>query len=125
MKNTILLSLIVVVTIFSTACTHNDDTLPHKTFVLIHGAWQGAWVWQNVKAQLESKGQHVIVVELPAHGDDTTAALNTSIDIYRDRVIAAVSEASGKVILVGHSMGGMVISAVAEKIPGQIEKLVY
>lgn len=28
-----------------------------KIFVLIHGAWQGAWVWQNVKAGLEKNGQ--------------------------------------------------------------------
>ena len=36
-----------------------------------------------------------------------------------------MTNVSGKVILVGHSLGGMIISAVAEKNPAQIEKLVY
>ena len=125
MKKLFLGVIIALVAFFSTACTDDAVPLNHKTFVLVHGAWQGAWVWDNVKATLESKGQKVIVVELPAHGADTTSPLNVSIDVYRDKVIAAISKVSGKVILVGHSMGGVVVSAVAEKIPAQIEKLVY
>lgn len=40
-------------------------------------------------------------------------------------MIAAINAADGKVVLVGHSMGGMVVSIVAEAIPDRIEKLVY
>lgn len=107
------------------SCSKDEDNTIKKTFVLVHGAWQAGWVWQDVKTQLESYGQTVWVVELPAHGADTTPPLNTSIDIYRDKVIGTINKINGKVILVGHSMGGMVVSAVAEKIPNQIEKLVY
>ena len=82
-------------------------------------------VWQKVKAGLEKDGQKVIVVELPGHGDDQTAAANVSLNVYRDKVIAAINSAGVKVILVGHSMGGMVITSVAESIPDKIEKLVY
>ncbi|MEO6550237.1 MAG: alpha/beta fold hydrolase [Ferruginibacter sp.] len=125
MKKIILSGMIAVVVLFIISCSKDDNNTPKKTFVLVHGAWQAAWVWQDVKTQLESKGQTVIVVELPAHGSDTTSPLNTSIDIYRDKLIAAITKINGKVILVGHSMGGVVITAVAEKIPTQIEKLVY
>ena len=125
MKKLFFSSLLAIMAFFSTACSDDNNTVASKTFVLVHGAWQGAWVWQQVKSQLESKGQTVIVVELPAHGDDATPPLNTSIDIYRDKVVEAINKVKGKVVLVGHSMGGVVITAVAEKIPAQIEKLVY
>ena len=44
------------------SCNHHND-LPKKTFVLVHGAWQGAWVWKDVKSDLERAGQAVVVVE--------------------------------------------------------------
>ncbi|MEO5999665.1 MAG: hypothetical protein ABIN89_22910 [Chitinophagaceae bacterium] len=48
----------------------NKDPAPAntKTFILVHGAWPASWVWKDVKTQLESQGQKVMVVELPAHG---------------------------------------------------------
>jgi len=108
-------------------CSINDDNHFYKsnTFVLVHGAWQAPYVWEVVKKELELKGQKVIVVELPAHGDDTTSPAVVSIDVYANKVIAALNDIKGKVILVGHSMGGVVVSAVAEKIPERIQKLIY
>jgi pimeloyl-ACP methyl ester carboxylesterase len=108
------------------SCSKNDNNIKTvKTFVLIHGAWQGAWVWQNVQAGLVSAGQKVIVVELPGHGDDQASPATLNLNVYRDKVVAAINGVSGKVVLVGHSMGGMVITSVAEAIPNKIEKLVY
>ena len=110
---------------FLMSCSKDDEPVKAKTFVLVHGAWQAPYVWDKVKAQLESKGQKVIVVELPSHGSDNTSPASVSIDAYRDKVISAIQSVNENVILVGHSMGGMVVTAVAEKIPGRIEKLVY
>jgi pimeloyl-ACP methyl ester carboxylesterase len=93
--------------------------------VLVHGAWQAPYAWQSVKDQLIQKGQNVVVVELPGHGSDMTAPATLSMDVYRDKVIAAINAVQGNVVLVGHSMGGMVITAAAEKIPNRIDKLVY
>ena len=108
-----------------TACSdHNAPPTP-KTFVLVHGAWQAPYAWQSVKDQLTQNGQNVVVVELPGHGSDMTSPATLSIDVYRDKVVSAINALSGNVILVGHSMGGMVITATAEKIPARIEKLVY
>lgn len=108
-----------------TACKDDAEPVAPKTFVLVHGAFQAAYAWDFVKARLEAEGQNVVVVELPGHGADQTPPATTSMDAYRDKVIAAINGVKGKVILVGHSMGGMVISAVAEQIPDRIEKLVY
>ena len=116
--------LLVAVISFSAGCSKNQ-TLQSNTFVLVHGAWQAPYVWNKVKADLEKAGQKVIVVELPAHGDDFTSPDAVSIDVYRDKVISAITDTKEKVILVGHSLGGVVVSAVAEKIPGKIKKLIY
>ena len=97
---------------------------PH-TYVLVHGAWQASYVWDAVRADLTAKGNKVIIVELPDHGTDNTPAHTVSLDLYREKVIEAIAGVTDKVILVGHSMGGMVITAVAEKIPSRINKLVY
>ena len=105
-------------------CSKNN--IPSSnTFVLVHGAWQAPYVWNTVKAELEKAGQKVVVVELPAHGNDFTSPAAVSIDVYRDKVISAIVATKEKVILVGHSLGGMVVSAVAEKTPSKIKKLIY
>lgn len=113
-------------TVVLSACSKDDNVqVKPSTYVLVHGAWQAPYVWDNVKASLEKNGDHVIVVELPGHGSDQTAPQNLSIDVYRDKVIDAINKVDGKVVLVGHSLGGVIISAVAEKIPSKIQKLVY
>lgn len=128
MKRTILSLLATATTLFSFAsCQKSDENAIGKTntYVLVHGAWQAPYVWDAVKADLESRGNQVIVVELPGHGTDQTPAHQLSLDVYRDKVIDAILKTPGRVILTGHSMGGMVITAVAEKVPGKISKLVY
>jgi len=96
-----------------------------QTYVLVHGAWQAPYFWEAVRKDLLKEDHKVIVVELPGHGSDKTPPQNLNLDVYRDKVIETISKVDDKVILVGHSMGGMVITAVAEKIPSKISKLVY
>lgn len=96
-----------------------------KPYVIVHGAWQGAWAWDSVAAGLRARGASVTVVELPAHGDDQTAISAATFDAYTAKVESAVDAAGGPVVLVGHSLGGMVISEVAEQRADQIDKLVY
>ena len=123
-KRCIPLLVITIILASLAGCKH--DHLPiSNTYVLVHGAGQAPYVWTTVKEQLENAGQKVIVVELPAHGNDYTSPANVSIDVYRDNVISAILSTKQNVILVGHSMGGVVVTAVAEQIPGKIKKLVY
>lgn len=126
-KATLTLTLFLIILLSMAGCSKdcNNGSSGAKTYVLVHGSWQAPYVWDSVKAQLEAKGQNVILVELPAHGNDYTSPAAVSMTVYRDKVIQAMSSIKGKVILVGHSMGGVVVSEVAEKIPSQIDKLVY
>jgi len=125
MKKTISSLLTAAIAVSSFASESPAIEGKAQTYVLVHGAWQAPYVWDAVKAELSNKGNNVIVVELPGHGSDITETHALSIDIYRDKVVEALSRVNEKVILVGHSMGGMVISAVAEKVPLKIRTLVY
>ena len=115
--------LMLGIGMFSCKKTHYEPT--PQTFVLVHGAWQAPFVWDSVKAQLVKAGQHVIVVQLPGHGTDSTSPAVITMNSYRDQIVAAIDSVNGKVILVGHSLSGFAISAVEEEIPNKIDKLVF
>lgn len=122
------LALVAISTWVLASCTedHPDpETSQRKTYVLVNGAFQAAYGWDKVKAELESKGNEVLVVELPGHGTDETVPANITMDSYRNKVVATIKPLPGKVILVGHSLGGIIISAAAEVVPDKIERLVY
>jgi pimeloyl-ACP methyl ester carboxylesterase len=101
--------------------TNNKNS---ATIVLVHGAWSDATAWQAVIPVLKAQGHEVIAVNLPGHGSDVTSFANISLQSYVDAVKNAIGDRKN-IILVGHSMAGLVISQVAEEIPGQIKELVY
>jgi pimeloyl-ACP methyl ester carboxylesterase len=102
-----------------------DGAAAPQRFVLVHGAFQGAWALEQVAAGLEAKGAKTSIVELPAHGADKGTVADATFDAYVAKVAKALDDAGGPVVLVGHSMGGMVISQVAENKPNAITKLIY
>lgn len=108
-------------------CTMTTATAPKpapQTFVLVHGALLGEFSWNRVAQQLAADGNKVITLDLPGHGADQTAPEGLTLNTYRDAVIKAIGN-NTNVVLVGHSFGGMVVSQVAEAVPGKISKLVY
>jgi pimeloyl-ACP methyl ester carboxylesterase len=96
-----------------------------STYVLIHGAWHGGWCWDRVVPLLEQHGHSVIAPDLPGHGDDKTPLHQVTLQAYADKVCEVVNAQAEPVILVGHSMGGMVITRAAEQCVSKISKLVY
>ena len=105
----------------------SSQTNNNKTYILVHGAWYGGgWVWHKVAPMLESKGYHVIAVDLPGYGKDTALASTLTLSDYVKRVTEAANSVKGKVTLLGHSMGGAVISQASESLgPEKVAKLVY
>ncbi|MEO8665850.1 MAG: alpha/beta fold hydrolase [Ignavibacteria bacterium] len=95
-----------------------------KTIVLVHGSWMDASCWNKVIPLLEKAGNEVIALNLPGHGSDNTPTEKLTMQSYANAVVNAIGHRTG-IILVGHSMGGMVISLAAEQIPGKIKKLIY
>lgn len=101
-----------------------EDKKRYPTYVLVHGAWADESAWGFVRNDL-AKNANVVVVNLPAHGADNTPGAGIGLTEYVKTVSEAVNKVSGKVILVGHSMAGVIISQVAEQMPGKIDKLIY
>lgn len=93
--------------------------------LLVHGAWHGAWCFDGLIDALDDRGLAATAVDLPGHGDDPTPLSAVTLDAYVERIRLAVTELDRPVTLVGHSMGGMVISAAAEQMPTQVQALVY
>lgn len=96
-----------------------------STFVLIHGSWHGGWCWDKVKPLLEKEGHQVIAPDLPGHGQDKTPISEITLQSFVDRVCGVLDTQPEPVILVGHSMGGVVVTQTAEYRPDKIRTLVY
>jgi putative intracellular protease/amidase/esterase/lipase len=101
-----------------------EDKKRRPTYVLVHGAWADESAWGFVRNELAKKA-NVVVVNLPAHGADNTYGAGIGLNEYVKTVSDAISKVNGKVILVGHSMAGIIISQVAENMPNKIDKLIY
>ena len=117
-------------------------------FVLVHGAWHNHSTWNKVTPILGANGFAVLTLDLPGAGVNAIAPTSLglrpfdpaafaaepspSADVTQEArtqaVVALVKEAallSDNVILVGHSAGGMTISAVAEQVPNLLLAVVY
>jgi pimeloyl-ACP methyl ester carboxylesterase len=95
------------------------------TFVLVHGAWHGAWQWRDVVPLLEAEGHRVLTPDLPGHGDDPAPVAEMTLESYARRVQETIEGAGEPVVLVGHSMSGMVVTQAAEYAARSITKVVY
>jgi pimeloyl-ACP methyl ester carboxylesterase len=95
------------------------------TFVLVHGAMHGAWCWHKVAARLLAQGHAVVAPDLLGHGIDPTPRLAVTMDAMVDDLCQRLDAVAEPVVLVGHSLGGAVISNLAERRPEKVAKLVY
>lgn len=96
-----------------------------KNYVLVHGAWGEATEFDALKKHLSADGSAVHTLDLPGHGQNKRAIAEVTMTAYVQTVTDFVNSLSGSVILAGHSLGGMIISQVAESIPSKIDRLIY
>jgi len=118
-------------------------------FVLVHGGWHNHSAWDRVAPMLRAGGYSALTLDLPGAGANAIAPTSLRCRPFdpaafaaerspiagitqeerTQAVVALVEEAAslsdGKVILVGHSAGGMTISAVAEQVPNLLLAVVY
>ena len=79
-------------------------------FVLVHGAYHGAWCWDALRTELDRDGHSSTAVDLPCQDPDAGA------ERYADDVIASAPKTPDGVVLVGHSLAGLTIPIVAGRI---------
>ncbi len=118
-------------------------------FVLVHGAWHGAWCYERLIPLLAARGYAAVARDLPAHGlnarfpaaysirpldaaafaTEVSPLAATTLDDYSTSIIETIDQVRAlgfeNVVLVGHSMGGVAITAAGERAPEKIQKLVY
>lgn len=118
--------LTILISVFALSLNvHAQNQVKKKTFILVHGSWHSAWNWHKVIPILEAQGHRVLALDLPGMGRDKTPVQEVTLEKAVNKIIQAIDGVEGKVILVGHSKNGIMISQAAEYRPDKIEKLVY
>jgi pimeloyl-ACP methyl ester carboxylesterase len=121
-----------------------------KVFVLVHGGAHGAWAFERLAALLVQEGHHVLARDLPGHGlgarlphsytarpldpgqfaTEPSPLAHLTLRDYRDQVTGSVRRLAERlprhrIILLGHSMAGLILNQVGEAVPDLIGRLVY
>ncbi|XP_062018541.1 methyl jasmonate esterase 1-like [Rosa rugosa] len=99
-----------------------------KHFVLVHGSCHGAWSWYKIVTLIRSSGHNVTALDLAASGVDPQQAndLQSISDYFKPlRDFMEALPQHERVILVGHSLGGLAISQAMERFPSKISVAVF
>jgi len=102
--------------------------VPNKaTFVLVPGAWLGAWAWRRVVPLLEQDGHRAHPVTLTGMGDRVhLASRDVGVETAIQDVLNVIKyEDLDDVVLVGHSFAGKVVAAVADRVPERVKLVLY
>jgi len=113
--------------------------------LLVHGAWHNSATWQKMTPLLLAAGFDARTLDLPGAGvyarsprsyreqpfdpkvfaTEPSPSENITQSERTAAVVSLIEQMRGNVVLVGHSMGGLTISAVAEAVPEKLRALVY
>lgn len=96
-------------------------------FVLVPGAWLGAWAWKNVVPPLEKEGHSAYPVTLTGMGERVhLASADTGMETAIQDVLNVIKfNEVEDFVLVGHSFAGKVAAAVADRVSDRVRKVIY
>lgn len=97
------------------------------TFVLVGGAWIGAWAWQDVTRRLRARGHQVYPLSLTGLAERVhLAGPDVDLDTHVSDVVNLLRyEDLSEVFLVGHSYAGSVVTGVADRVPERLATLAF
>lgn len=107
------------------------DNKERKHFVLVHGVGHGAWSWFKMKPLLEGAGHRVTAVNLSASGTNCSKRLEDlhTLHDYSTPLLEIMKAASSiddeKIVLVGHSYGGINMALAMDEYPEKVSVAVY
>jgi pimeloyl-ACP methyl ester carboxylesterase len=102
-----------------------DATPARYTFMLVHGAWQGAWAWETIVPRLRALGHDAIAVDLPGNGHNPMAPSEVNLEAYAAHVVEIIDATEGPIVMVGHSMGGTAAAQACELRPERIALAIF
>src|SRR5215469_4020979 len=96
-------------------------------FVVAHGAWSAGWAWKKMHAPLREAGHQLYTPTLTGLGERAHLAHpGIDLDTHAADLTAVLEfEDLAKVVLVGHSYGGMVATVTADRAAARIAQVVY
>ncbi|WJX34472.1 Methylesterase 17 [Trifolium repens] len=106
----------------------NNTISLKQHFVLVHGISGGSWCWYKIRCLMENSGYKVSCIDLKSGGiDQSDADSILTFDDYNKPLIDFISSLpdNEKVILVGHSAGGLSITEACHKFPNKVSLAVY
>ncbi|TVU34673.1 hypothetical protein EJB05_16517, partial [Eragrostis curvula] len=99
-----------------------------KHFILVHGLGHGAWCWYKVVATLRAAGHRVTALDMAASGVHPARIDEVaSFEDYSRPLLDAVAAAPDgeRLVLVGHSLGGLSIALAMERFPRKVAIAVF
>jgi pimeloyl-ACP methyl ester carboxylesterase len=97
----------------------------HSTLLLVHGALFNSSGWLATQSYLQNAGYNVVTVDVPGRSNDRIDPKTVTLDMAANKVCKVAKLQSDKVILVGHSQGGAVITQAIDQCSDKIKALVY
>ncbi len=94
-------------------------------FVLVHGAFVGAWVWGPLVNRLKADGHTAEAFDLPGLGDDRTPVRDVTLEVCASRLCEVLTTGSEPAIVIGNSMGGVIATQGAARCPAGVAALIY
>jgi pimeloyl-ACP methyl ester carboxylesterase len=100
---------------------------PRYTFVLIHGAWHGGWCWRDVSRTLQDAGHTVFRPTLTGLGERShLRSADVNVDTHILDIVNLITwEELDRVILVGHSYGGVIVSGVCDRMKSRVAHAIF
>ena len=93
-----------------------------RDMLLLHGAWQGAWVFDRIIPHLEALGWRCCALDLPENGCDGAPPDVASLESYVAHCAKAGPE---RMVVLAHSGSGVIASQLAEDFPERVEAIIY
>src|ERR1700730_15176550 len=96
-----------------------------RPILFVHGAFHGAWCWEEAIRELAARGRRAIAIDLPGHGADPTPRGEVGLEDYAARIGATLGRIRLPVTLVAHSMGGIPATIAADRAAERVAALIY
>jgi pimeloyl-ACP methyl ester carboxylesterase len=101
-----------------------DGLEPKAPILFVHGAGHGAWCWHNWLEAAADAGHPAYAVSLTGHGDSPGTLLTSHLDTYVDDVVRTAASLPAQPVIVGHSLGGLVVQRTIARYPARAAVLV-